>query len=38
MVAAVLAEVSLFAAVIDLRGDDRTIRDQLIELGLEPIM
>ncbi len=38
VVAAVLAQVALFAAVIDFGGDDRTIGDQVIELGLESVM
>src|SRR5689334_16130160 len=37
VVAAVLAEVALFAAVVDLRGDDRAVRDQLVEFGLQAL-
>ena len=35
---AVLAQVPLLAAVVDFRGDDRSIGDQLIELGLQPVV
>ena len=38
VVPAVLAQVALFAAVVDLRGDDGTIRDLVVELGLESVM
>ncbi|SKS81883.1 Uncharacterised protein [Mycobacteroides abscessus subsp. abscessus] len=38
MVAAVLAQVSLFAALVDLGGDDGAVGDQLVEFRLEPIM
>jgi hypothetical protein len=38
VITAVLAQVALLAPVVDLGGDDGTVRDQLIELGLESIM
>jgi hypothetical protein len=38
VVPAVLAQVTLLAAIVDFRGDDRTIRDQLVEFGLESVM
>jgi hypothetical protein len=38
VVSAVLAQVAFLAAVVDLCGDDRTIGDQLVELGLESVM
>ena len=38
VVSAVLAQVAFLAAVVDFRRDDRTIRDQLVELGLESVM
>ncbi len=38
VVAAVLSQVSLFAALVDLGSDDGAVSDQLVELRLEPIM
>src|SRR5690606_11577142 len=38
VVATVLLQVALFTAGIDFGGDDRTIRDQLVELVLEPVV
>src|SRR4029077_19805774 len=38
VVAAVLAQVALLAAVVDLRSDDRSIGDQLIELGIQAVV
>jgi hypothetical protein len=38
VVAAVFTQVALLAAVVDLRGDHRTVGDQVIELVLEPVM
>src|SRR5690606_30798919 len=38
VVTTVLLEVAFLAAVVDPRGDDRTILDQLIELVLEPVV
>jgi hypothetical protein len=38
VVAAVLPEVTLLAARVDLRGDDRAVCDPLVELGLQPVV
>ena len=38
VVAAVLLEVALLASGVDLRGDDGAVRDQLVELVLEPVV
>ena len=38
VVAAVLPEVALLAAGVDLGGDDRAVGDQLVELGLQPVV
>src|SRR5690606_5822493 len=38
VVAAVLPQVPLFAAGVDLRGDDRAVGDQLVELGSEAVV
>src|SRR6185437_5961940 len=38
VVATVLLEVALLASGVDLRGDDGAIRDQLVELVLEPVV
>src|SRR5699024_1528392 len=38
VVATVLLDVALFPAVVDLRGDDRTILVGLVELVLEPVV
>jgi hypothetical protein len=38
VVAPVLAQVALFPAVVDLGCDDRSIGDQLIELGIQAVV
>jgi hypothetical protein len=38
VVAAVLFQVTLFATLVDLGGDDRAIGDELVEFVLEPVM
>ncbi|CFE43634.1 Uncharacterised protein [Mycobacterium tuberculosis] len=38
VVSAVLAQVAFFAAVVDFGGDDRAIRNQLVELCFESVM
>src|SRR5699024_8185387 len=38
VVSAVLLEVALFAAFVDLRGDDGTIGDQTVQFRLEPVV
>ena len=35
MISTVLPQVAFFAAVVDLRGDNRAVADQLVEFGLE---
>jgi hypothetical protein len=38
VVAAVLLEVTLLAAGVDLRSDDGAVVDELLQLGLQPVV
>jgi hypothetical protein len=38
VIATVLAEVALLTTRVDLRRDGRTSGDQLVELGLQPVV
>src|SRR5690606_18296962 len=38
VVSTVLLEVAFFATLVDLRGDDRTVGDERVELALEPVV